>query len=519
MDATLVQAQQAIEEAQRLMDAGQYANAVPLMEQALTIQQGILKVTAASTTGDSVAVWYSDAYQTVYYELAAKVSMDKPTGGWKANAYIIFDYFSPTDFKYAGVDQSTNKMVIGYRDATGWHPLSWGSVPGGVKAGTFYNLNVVVNGLVVTVTIDGKNAFSYTFAPRMLNGKQVALNKGLVGFGSDKAKGWFDNIALTVISPEITIDRADYFEGSTPVAAVTTQQGTWSTTAGRYEGAAAGGSASALLGIAGAGGDPAFGGVPQFDPLTYIELEATFKAIGTSGFMFDWYSNTDYKFVALDVAGKRIIVGHVDGAARVIDWSIPIAQTITPGGDYLLNIVIKANVVTVSFAGQVLASVSYNAQLGDGRQGVFGLGTGTVVSIADYRIRTDDDAYLGSGPPLQSVSITDVAVTEGAAGTTKTVTMTVTRSSGEGALTMGWVLEPTGTTATKGADFTAPTNQTVYFAPGQTTATITFTVIGDAVVEPDETFVVRLQPNPAANLKRAAGVVRIVNDDTTVKKT
>ena len=107
----------------------------------------------------------------------------------KANAYIVFDYFSPTDFKFAGVDQSTNKMVIGYRDASGWHTVAQGVVPGSVSAGKWYNLNVVVNGLVVTVTIDGKNAFSYTFAPRIIGGDQVALNRGLVGFGSDGARG------------------------------------------------------------------------------------------------------------------------------------------------------------------------------------------------------------------------------------------------------------------------------------------------------------------------------------------
>ena len=97
------------------------------------------------------------------------------------------------------------------------------------------------------------------------------------------------------------------------------------------------------------------------------------------------------------------------------------------------------------------------------------------------------------------------------------VTMTVTRSSGEGSLSVGWVLEPSGSTATQGSDYSGATSGTVYFAPGQTTATITFTMVGDAAVEPDETFAVRLLPNPAVNLKRSVGVVRIVNDDA--KKT
>jgi hypothetical protein len=53
----------------------------------------------------------------------------------------------------------------------------------------------------------------------------------------------------------------------------------------------------------------------------------------------------------------------------------------------------------------------------------------------------------------------------------------------------------------------------VYFAPGQTTATITFTVKGDAAVEPNESFVVRLQSNALANIQRASGTVTIINDD------
>jgi hypothetical protein len=363
------------------------------------------------------------------------------------------------------------------------------------------------------VTIDGKNAFSYTFAPRILYGQQVALNKGLVGFGSDRARGLFDNIALTVISPAITIDRTDYFEVPNATAADqvmtdTTVAGTFTrTSGGRFEGTSSGGVAAALLGVT------VGGAVPTFDALTYVELESTFRAVGTTGFMFDWYSASDYKFVALDVAGQRVIVGHVQGGVRFIDRAI--ARSLTAGSDYVLNIVLKATVVTVTLNGQVLASVIYNSPLADGRQGVFGLGTGTVVSVADYRMRTDDDAYAGAPPPPQTISISDATVTEGANGATKTVTLTVTRSSSEGALTVDWTLQSalTGASATVGTDFTAPTTYTVSFAPGQTTATITFIVKGDGTLEPTESFVVRLQPNPSVNLKKSAGIVTIVNDD------
>ena len=45
---------------------------------------------------------------------APRSTVQKPTGGWKANAYVLFDYWSPTDFKFAGIDDSTNKLVIGH---------------------------------------------------------------------------------------------------------------------------------------------------------------------------------------------------------------------------------------------------------------------------------------------------------------------------------------------------------------------------------------------------------------------
>ncbi len=475
------------------------------------VQQGILRVTAASSSGDAVAVWYSDAYQSVYYELSAKISMDKPTGGWKANAYVIFDYFGPMDFKFAGIDQSTNKVVIGQRASWGWAALAWGSVPGGVKAGTYYDLNVVINGLVVTVTINGKNALSHTFPPRMLGGDQVALNKGLVGFGSDQARGLFDNIALTVISPAITVDRIDYFEGS-GILDVTGVTGTWpaSTTSGRLEGSAVGGQASALIGIALP--TPTGPAVPTFDELAYVELESTFRALGTTGFMFDWYSATDYKFAALDVAGQRVVIGHVVGTTRVVDKVI--ARPLTSGTDYVLNIVLKATVVTVTLNGQVLASFTYNAPLTDGRQGVFGLGSGTVVSLADYRVKTDDPVYTGSPPAAPAVRISDATVTEGAAGTTKTVTLTVTRDQAGSALSLNWSVDTLlANGATFGSDFTGAVSGVITFAAGATTATITFTIVGDSAKETDEAFIVRLQPAPSVNLADAQGLVTIKNDD------
>ena len=142
--------------------------------------------------------------------------------------------------------------------------------------------------------------------------------------------------------------------------------------------------------------------MPVFEPLTYVELEALFRAIGTTGFLFDYYSTSDYKFVALDLAGQRVVIGHVARGVRVIDRAIALA--LTAGADYLMNIVLKATVVTVTVNGQVLVSHSFNSPLADGRQGMFGMGAGIVSSVDSYRVRTDAAQYTGSPPPKQTVS-------------------------------------------------------------------------------------------------------------------
>ena len=130
------------------------------------VQGGSLQVSAASQGQEAAAVFYLDQYLPVYYEFAASVQVQKPTGGWKANAYIIFDYQSPTDFKFAGIDVSVNKLVVGHRTASDWVVDAQSSVQGGVKSDTFYQMLVAVNGTIVTVAINGQTAFTWNFPPR-----------------------------------------------------------------------------------------------------------------------------------------------------------------------------------------------------------------------------------------------------------------------------------------------------------------------------------------------------------------
>ena len=163
---------------------------------AFAVDSGVWEVTAArcsvaaaSLGQDAAAVFYVDEYLPVYYEIAAQIRARSRPAGWKANAYVIFDYFSPTDFKFAGIDVSLNKLVMGHRDATGWVVDAQAPVPGAVKADTFYDLLVAVNG--TNVTVHGRTAAGVHAHVRAadLDGEPVGLNKGMVGVGSDNSRG------------------------------------------------------------------------------------------------------------------------------------------------------------------------------------------------------------------------------------------------------------------------------------------------------------------------------------------
>jgi hypothetical protein len=102
-----------------------------------------------------------------------------------------------------------------------------------------------------------------------------------------------------------------------------------------------------------------------------------------------------------------------------------------------------------------------------------------------------------------TLSINDVTVTEGNAGTVNAV-FTVTLAGAQGSclpVTVNYA--NADGTATAGSDYVATSGQ-LTFAPGETTKTITVQVLGDLMTEPNETFTVNL--SNAVNATLAAAV-------------
>ena len=128
----------------------------------------------------------------------------------------------------------------------------------------------------------------------------------------------------------------------------------------------------------------------------------------------------------------------------------------------------------------------------------------------------DDDGGAGPTGPSDSeptVSINSPSVAEGAAGTTATLTFTVSLdAASDGEVTVDYA-EGTGGTAESGTDYTAPASGTLTFAVGDTSKSITVSVTGDTTDEPDETVVVTLGNASGATIGTGTGTGTITDDD------
>jgi hypothetical protein len=110
-----------------------------------------------------------------------------------------------------------------------------------------------------------------------------------------------------------------------------------------------------------------------------------------------------------------------------------------------------------------------------------------------------------------SLSINDVSITEGNAGT-KVLNFTVTLSASS-SLTVTTNYATANDTATAPSDYVAIASTLLTFNPGDTSKNVSVTINGDVGFEPDETFFVNLSNPVNATISDNQGLGTIQNDD------
>jgi hypothetical protein len=362
---------------------------------------GELRVAAESQGGDAVAVYHVGDQLPIYFELVASVKFDKGTGGWDGNAYMIFDYQHEYDFKFVGIDDKVNKLVMGHRDSNGWHVDTSGVVQGGVKPDKWYNMLIAVNGLNVTLVVNNKEVFQHTYAARIDEyGNVYALNWGMVGMGSNNAQGSFDNIQVRILPPQVTLDESENFDDLDAQFFSGDRQGVWEfnedltpeeqlppgETDFNYDVSSTGDLVYNMIDL----------GPDNLNFNSYLELNVDVNAEGMAGLIFDRYGDESFKFAAVDVVSQQLIIGHyTQKAGWVVDEAM--STTITASADYTLGLTLKGTTanVTLNDAGnggyQAIASYVFNASTVDGNFGLFS--SNGAASFDNLRIKTDDRAF------------------------------------------------------------------------------------------------------------------------------
>jgi hypothetical protein len=343
-----------------------------------SITSGRYNVQPATLNTDAVSLFYVDSFVPTYFEVLATIQTVKPVGGFKANSYLLFDYQSPTDFKFAGVNGSTNKLEIGHRTAAGWIVDTTANLQ--VKHGQDYNLFLSVNGNAVTLVVNNQLTLSHAFAPRLdADGFAHTISEGMVGLGANGAKATIDNVAVQQVQE--TIEKSADFSGPTELLKEP-ETNTWTLANGRYTGTAG----------------PVYPAVTLFDlrvePSSLLELASTFQlttAGAEGGFVFDYYNANDYKFAMISGPAKKIVLGH---RARNGNWVIDASYNFSgfkAGVDYQLGVTLRGTTANVTLGGQTVISHVFNSLTTDGEFGLISrLGTTSFDSII---VRSDDPSF------------------------------------------------------------------------------------------------------------------------------
>ena len=222
-----------------------------------------------------------------------------------------------------------------------------------------------------------------------------------------------------------------------------------------------------------------------------------------------------------------LALGDFNGDTRLDAFTLNYPAPRLPDGDYECwgSVLLGRGDGTFSYAGDIGFGRGMNAALYIGFGDIFGTGRTDVVvggeqSEYDYIylvLRNNGDWGALPPPPPPSLSINDLysgsAIKEGNTGVVSaTFTVTLSRASTE-PITVDYATSDD--TAIAGIDYQA-TSGTLTFAPGQTSKTITFRVIGDRLAEFDEYFAVNLTDAHGASIFDGQGFATIVDNEPRI---
>ncbi len=125
---------------------------------------------------------------TPHYQVETKVTLTPNGHDLYQNGFIVFDYHSPTDFKYAGAFGLLDRFVIG--QVTGGVNRQLATSRAVITAGVQLSLRLEINGLVATLFNGATQVAQHLFTSSFT---------GTVGNGTINANTSFDDLTVTTL--------------------------------------------------------------------------------------------------------------------------------------------------------------------------------------------------------------------------------------------------------------------------------------------------------------------------------
>jgi Ca2+-binding RTX toxin-like protein len=341
------------------------------------VEGGAYQVAPIVKGADALSVFHVDEYIPGYFEMLAMLKPEKPTGGYKSNAYIVFDYQSETDFKFAGINVSNSKLEIGHRTEAGWVVDVQGVYPGSLKADTNYHVFLALNGSTVTLVVDGKVSLTHAFSPRIdYYGISHGLSAGMVGLGADNSIASIDNVIVQRLSPVVTYTNTDNFETSVSGLFLEPESGAWVVAGSAYSGTEGVSPAINLMAL-------------DVAPAALVRLNSSLSTIGVGGFLFDHYGPNDFKFVTISPESGEVTIGHRTAKGWFTDAVFRMFAL--DSVEHELEVTLKGSTVSVTMDGMLVLGHAFNAIVTDGGYGLVSLSGQT--SYSQVTFQTDDPSY------------------------------------------------------------------------------------------------------------------------------
>ena len=305
---------------------------------------------AAPSDGVAVALaQLSDTLPQTLFLSAVMRTVDGGGGSWK-NALLIFDYANPDNFKYAGAYAGTGLWQIGQVINGTWQVDQ--SYDGGVELDTDYAAQLVLDGGLATLWVDGQAVLAHPFAG--------VLNGGGVGMGVRNGTAVFDD--LSVRGPAVLPHHEPFDDGGP--GALRPAGGTWAITSdGWFRGAVAGNdSPISLLDLA----EP----LPADFQVDVVMTPEANPGWDNAFIVLDHQQPDRFKYVGAFVGAGAWRIGHVVGDT----WTVDAEATASVAGDqpYAVQVTIHGGHLSLSVDGAPLLDHDYGAAdpIADGAIGV-----------------------------------------------------------------------------------------------------------------------------------------------------